>query len=141
MSLRAGVSGRDGAAAEEETMRAVVMRGYGGPEVLGVEERRLPSVSGRRLLVKVHACGINPIDWRIRRGELRPFTGPWPRRIPGRDVAGEVAAVGDGVTGFEVGDRVYAMLDGISGGYAGYAVVGEDAASTMPESLSYEEAA
>jgi NADPH:quinone reductase-like Zn-dependent oxidoreductase len=56
-------------------------------------------------------------------------------------VAGEVAAVGDGVTGFEVGDRVYAMLDGISGGYAGYAVVGEDATSTMPESLSYEEAA
>lgn len=126
---------------EREKMRAVVARGHGGPKVLRTEEVERPEAGARQLLVKVRAAGVNPIDWRLRRGELRPLTALKRRRVPGRDVAGGVVAVGDRVDGFEVGDRIYAMLDGIFGGYAEYAVVDQDAAAVMPESLSYEEAA
>ncbi len=122
-------------------MRAVVSRGHGGPKVLGTETVRKPQVRGRKLLVRVRAAGVNPIDWRVRRGVARPVTALKRQRIPGRDVAGEVVAVGDRVEGFDVGNRVYAMLEGVFGGYAEYAVVGEDAASPMPENLSFEQAA
>ncbi len=126
---------------KREKMRAVVADGHGGPKVLRVKEVERPEAGDRQLLVEVRAAGVNPIDWRLRRGELRPVTALKRRRIPGRDVAGEVMGVGDRVEGFEVGDRVYAMLDGVFGGYAEYAVVDQGGASIMPESLSYEEAA
>lgn len=121
-------------------MRAVVSKGHGGPKVLRIEEVERPQAGDRQLLVKVRAAGINPIDWRIRRGELRPVTALKRRRIPGRDVAGEVVAVGDRVDGFEPGDRVYAMVRGLFGASAEYAVVDQDVAAPMPENLSYEEA-
>ena len=126
---------------KQEKMRAVVAEGHGGPEVLRVKEVERPEAGERQLLVRVRAAGVNPIDWRLRRGELRPITALKRRRIPGRDVAGEIVAVGERVGGFEVGDRVYAMLGGVFGGYAEYAVVDREAAAIMPGSLSYEEAA
>lgn len=126
---------------DAEKMRAVVTRGHGGPKVLGIEELERPTVADGKLLVRVFAAGINPLDWRLRRGELRPITALKRRWIPGRDVAGEVVAVGDGVDGFQVGDSVYAMLGTVFGGYAEYAAVGGDAAALMPDNLSYEEAA
>ena len=126
---------------EREKMRAVVAKGHGGPKVMRVEEVEKPGAGNDQLLVKVRAAGINPIDWRLRRGELRPVTALKRRRIPGRDVAGEVVAVGNGVEGFETGDRVYAMLAGVFGGYAEYAVVNYGLAAPMPGNLSYEEAA
>ncbi len=121
-------------------MRAVVSKGHGGPKVLRIEEVERPQAGDRQLLVKVRAAGINPIDWRLRRGELRPVTALKRQRIPGRDVAGEVVAVGDRVDGFEPGDRVYAMVRGLFGASAEYAVVDQDVAAPMPENLSYEEA-
>lgn len=124
-----------------EKMRAVVSNGHGGPKVLRVEEVEKPKLGDRQLLVRVRAAGVNPIDWRLRRGELRPITALKRRRIPGRDISGEVVAVGAQVEGFETGDHVYAMLDGIFGGYAEYAVVSQDAAAHMPNNLSFEEAA
>ncbi|MGB3683420.1 MAG: NAD(P)-dependent alcohol dehydrogenase [Rubrobacteraceae bacterium] len=126
---------------EREKMRAVVARGHGGPKVLRVEEVERPEAGEDQLLVKVRAAGVNPIDWRLRRGELRPVTALKRRRIPGRDVAGEVVYAGDRVEAFDAGNRVYAMLDGIFGGYAEYAVVNQDAVAAVPENLSYEEAA
>ena len=122
-------------------MRAVVARGYGGPEVLKNEKIEIPKPRSNELLVKVRAAGVNPLDWRMRRGHLRPLGGLKRRRVPGRDVAGEVVEVGGGVEGFRAGGRVYAMLDSLFGGYAEYAVVGGDAAARMPENLSFEEAA
>lgn len=121
-------------------MRAVVAKGHGGPKVLRIKEVKRPRGGDHQLLVKVRAAGINPIDWRLRRGELRPVTALKRRRIPGRDVAGEVVDVGDRVEGFEPGDRVYAMLRGLFGASAEYAVVDQDVAAPMPENLSYEEA-
>ncbi|MGF1471477.1 MAG: NAD(P)-dependent alcohol dehydrogenase [Rubrobacteraceae bacterium] len=126
---------------ENGNMRAVVARGWGGPEVLSVEQVRRPIVRERSLLVRVGAAGINPLDWRLRQGHLRPITAFKRRWIPGRDVAGEVVAVGEKVEAFGLGDRVYAMLDGLFGGYAEYAVVGEEAVAPMPAGLSYGEAA
>jgi NADPH:quinone reductase-like Zn-dependent oxidoreductase len=123
-------------------MRAIVARGHGGPKVLRTEEVERPEARGRKVLIEVHAAGVNPVDWRIRRGELRPLSFLIPHRVPGRDVAGVVVDVGYAVRGFGVGDRVFAMLDGVSGGgYAEYAVAGEDAIAKMPENLSFEEAA
>ncbi len=122
-------------------MRAVVSNGHGGPKVMRVEEVEMPRLGERQLLVEVRAAGVNPIDWRLRRGELRPITALKRRRILGRDIAGEVIAVGDRVESFETGDHVYAMLDSIFGGYAEYAVVSQDAAARMPNNLSFEEAA
>lgn len=122
-------------------MRAVVARGHGGPKVLGVEEVERPVAADGKILVKVFSAGVNPLDWRLRRGDLRPITAFKRRWIPGRDIAGEVAAIGSGVDGFEVGDKVYAMLGSVFGGYAEYAVVDGAAAALMPENLSYEESA
>ena len=126
----------------DHKMRAILARGHGGPKVLRMEEVERPEARGKRVLIEVRAAGVNPADWRIRRGELRPLSFLMPHRIPGRDVAGVMVEVGDEVRGFAVGERVFAMLDGVSGGgYAEYALAGEDAISPMPESLSFEEAA
>lgn len=122
-------------------MRAVVARGHGGPKVLGVEEVERPVLGEKGLLVRVSAAGVNPLDWRLRRGELRPLTALKRTWIPGRDIAGEVVETGSKVDGFQPGDKVYAMLGSVFGGYAGYAAVDADAAAPMPASLSHEEAA
>src|SRR5918997_1735276 len=97
-------------------MCAIVARAHGGPKVLRTEEVERPQARGKKVLIEVRAAGVNPVDWRIRSGELRPLSALMPRRIPGRDVAGVVVDVGGEVHGFEVGARVFAMLDGASGG-------------------------
>ena len=126
----------------DQKMRAIVARGHGGPKVLRTEEVERPEARGKKVLIEVRAAGVNPVDWRIRRGELRPLSFLLPHRVPGRDVAGVVVELGDEVRGFEVGSRVFAMLDGASGGgYAEYAVAGEGAVAPMPENLSFEQAA
>ena len=126
----------------DQKMRAIVARGHGGPKVLRTEEVERPEARGKKVLIEVRAAGVNPVDWRIRRGELRPLSFLLPHRVPGRDVAGVVVELGDEVRGFEVGGRVFAMLDGASGGgYAEYAVAGEGAVAPMPENLSFEQAA
>ena len=123
-------------------MRAIVAHGHGGPKLLRMEKVERPEARGKKVLIEVHAAGVNPVDWRIRRGDLRPLSYLMPRRVPGRDVAGVVVDVGEEVRGFEVGDRVFAMLDGASGGgYAEYAVAGEDAIAPIPENLTFEEGA
>jgi NADPH:quinone reductase-like Zn-dependent oxidoreductase len=126
----------------DQKMRAIVARGHGGPKVLRTEEVERPEARGKKVLIEVRAAGVNPVDWRIRRGELRPLSFLLPHRVPGRDVAGVVVELGDEVRGFEVGGRVFAMLDGASGGgYAEYAVAGEGAVAPMPENHSFEQAA
>ena len=126
----------------DQKMRAIVARGHGGPKVLRTEQVERPEARGKKVLIEVRAAGVNPVDWRIRRGELRPLSFLLPHRVPGRDVAGVVVELGDEVRGFEVGGRVFVMLDGASGGgYAEYAVAGEGAVAPMPENLSFEEAA
>jgi len=124
------------------TMRAAVLTGYGGVERLQLRQVPRPEPGSGQLLVRVRAAGVNPIDWKIRRGRLRLLL---PARFPlvlGFEVAGEVEAVGPEVGDFAPGDEVFAMLDGRhGGGYAEYAVAGQAGAALKPEMLGWEEAA
>jgi NADPH:quinone reductase-like Zn-dependent oxidoreductase len=123
-------------------MRAVVIDRYGGREVLAVRDVLRPSPAAGEILVRVRACGINPIDWKIRNGLLRPLLPRSFPHVPGSDVAGVVEEIGDQVTQFRLGDEVYAMIPATrGGGYAEYAAVSARHAARKPPSLTFEEAA
>ncbi|MFD9697530.1 NADP-dependent oxidoreductase [Lentzea sp. NPDC059081] len=98
-----------------ETMNAIRVHEYGGPEVLRYETAPKPEPGPGQLLVRVHAVGVNPPDWYARGGmpdvpeELKPPT-TLPL-IPGTDVSGVVAEVGTGAEGFAVGDEVFGMVN------------------------------
>jgi len=112
-------------------MRAVRFHDHGGTDVLQVDEIDRPEAEGHEVLVEVHSAGVNPVDTYFREGSYEPFTLPM---IPGIDVAGEVAAVGEGVDGFTEGDPVYGTGIGTDhyGGYAEYAAVPTDRLVELP---------
>lgn len=121
-------------------MRAALIRGYGGPEQLRVEQVPPPELQAGHLLLRVRAAGVNPLDYKVRRGDLKLLT--WRRfpLVPGADVSGEVISAGS--RRFRSGDAVYAMLNGIRGGaYAEYASVPEEAAALRPRNVGWEAAA
>jgi NADPH:quinone reductase-like Zn-dependent oxidoreductase len=123
-------------------MKAIIINGYGGSDRLQLADRPEPSPAPGEVLVQVRAAAVNPVDWKIRRGDLRWIL--WLRfpYIPGGDIAGEVVAVGPGVTRFQPGDAVVAFVNmKRGGGYAERAVVPESAAVLKPRSLSFAEAA
>ncbi len=88
-------------------MKAAVIQGFGGPDVLEPIEVPVAEPRPGHLLIKVNAAGLNRFDHSIRQGEIAPEL-PWPH-ILGADAAGEVTAIGPGVTGFEIGDVVIPM--------------------------------
>lgn len=88
-------------------MRAWVHDRYGGPEVLQVRELPDPAPGPGEVLVAVHATSVNPVDWKIRVGKQRAINPKRFPAIPGMDLSGEVVSLGDGVTGFAVGDAVF----------------------------------
>ncbi|KAL9367040.1 hypothetical protein Peur_038239 [Populus x canadensis] len=98
-------------------MHAVQYSTYGGGAAgLKHVEVPVPSAKGDEVLLKLEATSLNPVDWKMQKGMLRPLL---PRRfpyIPGTDVAGEVVEVGPGVTNFKTGDKVVAILSHLSGG-------------------------
>ncbi|UOQ50821.1 NAD(P)-dependent alcohol dehydrogenase [Hymenobacter cellulosivorans] len=122
-------------------MKAIYFEQYGPAEVLRYGEQPTPTPGADQILVRVHASSVNPVDWKVRAGSLKLVTGGSFPKIPGRDVAGTVAAVGENVTRFQPGDRVYGMPDGVGGANAEYAVLPGQAAAFMPEKLSFEQAA
>jgi NADPH:quinone reductase-like Zn-dependent oxidoreductase len=88
-------------------MKAVVLHQYGPPSNLVLEEVADPTAGPNQILIELHAAGINPIDWKMRSGVAREvFPVEFPA-ILGFDVAGIVRSVGEGVTGFNPGDRVF----------------------------------
>lgn len=97
-----------------DTMKAVRLHTYGGPEVLRYEDAPKPQPKAGEVLVRVHAVGINPPDWYLRDG-FRTLPPEWRPQltmpvIPGTDISGVVEAVGEGVDAFAVGDAVYGMV-------------------------------
>ncbi|MEV8126983.1 NADP-dependent oxidoreductase [Streptomyces sp. NPDC085944] len=117
-------------------MKKVSFAEFGGPDVLQLVDAEEPRPGPGEIRVTVRAAGVNPVDWRIREGQV---LGAHPVVLPsgvGIDAAGVVDEVGEGVTGVEVGDRVFG--EG-SSTYAEFAVLG--AWARMPEGLSFEEAA
>lgn len=123
-------------------MKAIAIGQYGSAQVLQVVDLPTPQIRPDQMLVKVYASSVNPIDWKIRSGQLQPFSGyGFPMQL-GFDLAGEVVIVGSRVTKFQAGDRVFAYLDSFPGGaYAQYAAVSEQVACQVPANFSYEEAA
>jgi len=115
-------------------MRAVRFHEYGGTDVLQVDEIDRPEPADDEVLVEVHGAGVNPVDTYFREGSYEPFALPM---IPGVDVAGEVAAVGEGVEGFSKGDPVFGTAIGKDhyGGYAEYAAVPTDRLVTLDEGV------
>jgi NADPH:quinone reductase-like Zn-dependent oxidoreductase len=119
-------------------MKAIVVREYGGPEVLKFEEYPDPVPGPGDVLVRVAAAGVNPIDYKRRAGLTKDF---YPMIFPGLigvDVSGTVAKVGAGVEGFSVGDQVFAMADNT---YAELCVVKAAVLAKVPKGLDLIEAA
>ena len=109
----------------------------GGPEVLKPRQAPLPSPVAGEILIRVHAAGVNRPDALQRAGKYPMKPGMSP--IPGLEVAGEVVALGDGVTEYAVGDKVCALTNG--GGYAQYCAVPASQALPVPEGMDWIQAA
>lgn len=120
-----------------ETMTAIEIDGKGGPEVLVAQSIAVPRPGPGQILINVHAAGINRPDVLQREGLYPAPKGHSP--IPGLEVAGEVAATGEGAQRFKAGDRVMALVNG--GGYAQYCIAEEPATLPIPAGLSMIEAA
>ncbi|MEU3492925.1 NADP-dependent oxidoreductase [Kitasatospora cineracea] len=117
-------------------MKKVSFAEFGGPDVLQLIDAEDPHAGPGRIRIAVRAAGVNPVDWRLREGQV---LGAHPIELPagvGLDAAGVVDEVGEGVEGVEVGDRVFG--EGAST-YAEFAVL--SAWARMPEGLTFEEAA
>ncbi|MFC4530944.1 NAD(P)-dependent alcohol dehydrogenase [Sphaerisporangium dianthi] len=128
-------------------MKAAVRSRYGAPEVVSVSQVEKPAVEQNGLLIKVHATTVNRTDCALRAAKpfiWRFFTGLVRPRVTvlGTEFAGEVEAVGGGVTSFKVGDRVFGYNDGGFGAHAQYMSIPEDGKlAIIPAGLTYEEAA
>lgn len=124
-------------------MKAVVYHRYGSPDVLAYEEIEKPVPGDGQVLIKVHAASVNPYDWHFMRGEpyvMRIMLGLRKPKIasPGVDVAGQIEAVGRGVTLFNPGDEVFGSC---RGSCAEYACASESAIVPKPENVTFEQAA
>ncbi|XP_075855502.1 quinone oxidoreductase isoform X1 [Microcebus murinus] len=123
----------------QKLMRAVRVFQFGGPEVLKLQsDVAVPIPKDSEVLIKVHACGVNPVETYIRSGTYSrkpalPYT-------PGSDVAGVIEAVGDNVSAFKKGDRVF-TTGTISGGYAEYALAADHTVYKLPEKLDFKQGA
>lgn len=123
-------------------MKAVIINQYGSAQVLQYADVERPQIKPDQLLVKVYATSVNPVDWKIRAGQLQLLTGYNFPLILGFDVSGEVVEVGAAVTQFKTGDLIYAHQDSVPGGaYAEYAAVSEKAACLKPNNMTHEQAA
>jgi len=117
-------------------MTAIGFDAPGGPDVLKPQQRPVPQPGPGQLLVHVAVAGVNRPDVLQRMGGYAP--PPGASDIPGLEIAGRIVALGEGVSRYELGDQVCALVAG--GGYAEYAVVHEDNALPIPAGLSLEEA-
>ncbi|MBA0732389.1 hypothetical protein Gogos_016486 [Gossypium gossypioides] len=127
----------------ENLMHALQYNSYGGGAAgLKHVEVPIPTPNKGEILLKLEATSLNPVDWKIQKGMLRPFL---PRKfpyIPATDVAGEVVKVGPGVTNYKAGDKVVSMLHHFTGGgLAEYAVAKENLTVARPPEVSAAEGA
>ena len=118
-------------------MRAIVADKPGGPEVLTLVERTVPTPAAGEILIEVAAAGVNRPDVLQRQGAYNP--PPGASDVLGLEIAGEVVGLGEGVTLHAIGDKVTALVPG--GGYAEYAVAHESNALPVPAGLTLVEAA
>ena len=119
-----------------ERMTYIEIDGYGGPEVLKPAQMPVPQPGEGEVLVKVAGAGVNRPDVQQRLGQYDP--PPGMTKVPGLEIAGEVVAVGQGASRYNIGDQVCALV--VGGGYADYCVAPEPQTLPVPDSLSLVEA-
>jgi len=122
-------------------MKAAVFNRYGGNEVVEVKDVPVPVPGPGEVVIKVHAASVNPVDWKVRYGHARIFTGSKFPKVLGCECAGEVFETGAGATKFRKGDRV-AMYTSVKrlGAFAEYACTAEDRVYPIAEGISFEQA-
>jgi len=126
---------------ESAKMRAIVIHGYGGPEVMKLENMTRPQPAEDEVLIRVVAASINPVDVAIRKGYLVKVVGNFPL-ILGMDAAGIVERAGNKVTKYKVGDPVFAFFSlKDEGGYAEFVRAKEDQIAPKPNAVSFAQAA
>jgi NADPH:quinone reductase-like Zn-dependent oxidoreductase len=121
------------------TIQVIRVHQYGGPEQLQLEHIPRPEPQAGEVLLRVHAAGVHPMDWKIRQGlfkDIRPLSFP---SIPGAALAGIVEEVGPGVTAFEVGQAMFGQS--ATGAYAEYVTAPVETLALKPKTLSFDEAA
>jgi len=124
------------------TMKAVNIYKYGGPDVLVYEDAPRPHPGEGEVLVRVHAAGINPVDWKIREGHLKEMLKHTFPLVLGWDVSGVVEVLGPGVKRFKVGDEIFSRPDiSRDGAYAEYIVIRESEMALKPKTLDHIHAA
>ncbi|EON91166.1 NADPH:quinone reductase [Marinobacter lipolyticus SM19] len=123
----------------ESSMCHVIYDRFGDRDVLQVVTSEVPAPDSGQVLIRIHGAGLNPIDWKTRKGlgfaaRQIEHSLPW---TPGYDVAGEVVAVADDVTTLAAGDRVMGMIGfpATGGGYAQYTLAAADELAIVPEEL------
>jgi alcohol dehydrogenase len=125
-------------------MKAARIHNYGGPDEVHFENAERPTPGEGQLLIKVKAAGVNPVDWKIRKGYMQKNL---PLHFPvtlGGDFSGVVEAVGPGVEGFEIGEEVYGqagVMTGGSGTFAESTLAPAEAVAAKPKSVGHKEAA
>jgi NADPH:quinone reductase-like Zn-dependent oxidoreductase len=123
-------------------MKAARLLSYGDIDSFSIDDIPTPVPADGEILIKIEASAVNPFDLMVRRGDMARFIPLALPAVLGGDAAGVVAGIGDGVTGFSMGDRVIAdfVLNG-HGAHAAYGVVPATAAALLPDNLSFEQGA
>ena len=123
-------------------MRAYVLTRYGGPGAMEFRDVPAPQPGAGDVRIRVAAAGLNPVDFKFRRGALRPISHVRLPIVAGCEVAGTVEAVGPGPNRFAIGDRVYARVDKKRlGAFAEFVCVQQEFVAAMPSSLGFADAA
>src|SRR5450631_4243324 len=122
----------------KKLMKAVLLHGYGDVNQLFYEDAPMPEPGSGEVLVKTIAISLNPIDWKVRSGAMKNMMPLEFPAIPGRDLSGEVVALGEGVAGLKVGERVFGL---VNHAYAEYVVCKASDLARLPDNLDAVEAA
>lgn len=123
-------------------MKKIIYNQFGDADVLEMADVAMPVVSERTILIKVKAMSINPLDWKVRNGEMKLMSGSKFPRGTGIDFSGIVEATGDNITKYKKGDEVFGLLDVFKGAaLAEYILVEEKDIALKPKGISFEQAA
>lgn len=123
-------------ATQSSAMKAIIVEGFGGPEVLQIQTVPDPTPQNGEVVVKLHAAGVNPVETYQRAG-TPPYNGELPF-TPGTDGAGVIAAVGEEVSDWKIGDRVYVYAPKGNGTYAEMIACKSGQVHRLPDNVSFE---
>ncbi len=120
-------------------MKALVLNGYGGNEKLSLVEAPKPVPTAKQVLIRVEYAGLNPVDYKTRQGELRAISKLKFPHVMGNEIGGVVEGVGDAVTKFKPGDKVFSRLNKFNmGAFAEFVAEDESLVALAPKNTSLE---